>query len=893
MKQSLKSYSFLLSLWLIFAAGVFSQQAASQDPIQKAIVNLYAQILVQPQEKIYVQTDKPYYMNGERIYFRTFLLHASTLKLADWSKYAYVELVSPVDTVVVRQQIRIEDDKMLYGTLDIPETLPEGTYRLRSYTRYLENSGENFYFSRPVFIGDPNTAALNIDEKFTPISDKQVKLELTFKDAATKEVRIPESLKLQQNKGKSTNFENPNNTSGTYEEKFNLNGISAERVILVDYNNGGKSFKKYITIPYLNSFPDISFYPEGGQLVGGKSSRIAFKALLPGAEPATVNGIVYNSKNEQVANFTTAHEGMGTLSFVPSIGEKYYAQCNYKGQTSKVDLPLAKPGSYSLRTDWEADSLAIQVNSELANSSQKYYLLVHHQGIPVYFKPWDFSLSSKRMNKKLFVTGVSHVMLLDSVFRPVSERLVFNNQHDQVEPQINVSQKTLKSREKIDLSVNFKLTPADTIPPSFAISVTDDKDVKLDTTTNIVSEILLSAELKGQITNPSWYFEENPQALAAADLLMLTNGWRRYNVAEALQNNLQKPQVKPEKAQSLSGILKGSFGKAYKKGNVKMSVVGFKYSDIAESDDNGKFQFNNLDFPDSTAYFFMCYNSKGKTDDIMDIRLDPIAYPAVGLPSASLSAFAPTSELADYLAKANRKYLDEKGFRQVNLAEVVVKANRKEAVKRLDNHIPGSDPDQSVSSSNIESTPPSSFDELFSRIPGVNSVIPGEGIKVRNQTAQFVLNGIHLNCTFDELPQYVQLNEIAQLDLFKDVSKTIMFSNSGAPVIAITTWPAGASVKRQLSQLTNRKLIMPLGFQNPVEFYSPKYDTPLSKGSPKADLRSTIYWKPNLQADKSGNSSVSFYSADAETTYTVTVEGFTNSKKLVYSRKNALIQVKK
>ncbi len=883
---------FVLCLWLIVSANIFSQQAANQDPIQKAVVNLYAQILVQPQEKIYVQTDKPYYMNGERMYFRSFLLHASTLKLADWSRYVYVELVSPVDTVVVRQQIRIEEDKMFYGALDIPETLPEGTYRLRSYTRYLENSGEEFYFSRPVFIGDPNTAALNIDEKFTPINDKQVKLELTFKDAINKEVKIPESLKLKQYKGKTTSFENPNNPSGTYDEKFNSDGGPSERMILIDYNSGSKSFKKYIAIPYLNTFPDISFYPEGGQLVGGKSSRVAFKAMLPGAESVKVDGIIYNSKNEQITTFATIHDGMGTFSFVPANGEKYYAQCNYKGLTSKIDLPTAKPDSYSLRTDWETDSLAVQVNSSL-HPTQKHYLLVHHQGIPVYFKPWDFSLSTKRVNKKLFVTGVSHVMLLDSLFRPISERLVFNNQHDQIEPQINVSRKTLKSREKIDLSVNFQITPADTIPPSFALSVTDDKDVKLDTTTNIVSEILLSAELKGQIANSYWYFENDPQALVAADLLMLTNGWRRYNVAEALQNNLQKPQIKPEKAQSLSGILKGRFGKAYKGGKIKMNVVGYKHTDVVESGDDGMFEFSNFEFPDSTAYFLMSYNNKGKADDILDLKLQPIPFPSVNQHSAPLSSFATTNELSDYLAKANRKYLDEKGFRQINLGEVVVKANRRDNIKRFDNHIPGPDPDQFVSSESIENTPPSTFDELFSRIPGVNSVIPGEGIKVRNQTAKFVLNGIPIDCTFDELPQYVQLSEIAQLDLFKDIGKTIMFSSSGNPVIAITTWPPGSMVKRQLAQLTNRRLIMPLGFQNPVEFYSPKYDSVLSKNSTKADLRSTIYWKPNLQTDKSGNSSVSFYSADAETTYSVIVEGFTNSKKLIYSRKNAIIQVKK
>jgi hypothetical protein len=156
----MKRNFILMSLLLVYVA--VATVSASNDSINKALVNLYSQLLVCPQEKIYVQTDRPYYLNGEKLFFRAFLLQASTLKRADWSRYIYTELVSPTDSVLLRQQIRVQDDRMFYEYLKLPETLPEGNYRLRAYTRYMENIGEKFFFSKAIYIADPNASKTNI-----------------------------------------------------------------------------------------------------------------------------------------------------------------------------------------------------------------------------------------------------------------------------------------------------------------------------------------------------------------------------------------------------------------------------------------------------------------------------------------------------------------------------------------------------------------------------------------------------------------------------------------------------------------------------------------------------------------------------------------------------------
>ena len=245
---------------------------------------------------------------------------------------------------------------------------------------------------------------------------------------------------------------------------------------------------------------------------------------------------------------------------------------------------------------------------------QTCYLLIHRRGVPIYLDKWDFAQNEKKWHQNDFQSGVIRILLLTKDLHPISERAVFNNLHDNIEVKTHTAKNSYKPRELVSLDVQL-LNTLDTIPASFALSVTDDKDVKIDTTTNIIAEILLVSELAGRVNNPAQYFKNDKNTVQQADLLMLTNGWRRYHVEEALQGNIQKPQINPEIFQSLSGVLKGKAGRPYKAGKIQMSVIGHNLSEATITDDNGRYLFSNFEFPDSTAYFFLSYTNK-KTEDI-------------------------------------------------------------------------------------------------------------------------------------------------------------------------------------------------------------------------------------------------------------------------------------
>jgi len=134
------------------------------------------------------------------------------------------------------------------------------------------------------------------------------------------------------------------------------------------------------------------------------------------------------------------------------------------------------------------------------------------------------------------------------------------------------------------------------------------------------------------------------------------------------------------------------------------------------------------------------------------------------------------------------------------------------------------------------------------------------------------------------------------VDVYTDLSVTTMYGMSKKDgsrrttyaVIALTTWPPGSQAN--VRESTNTKTILPLGYQKPVEFYSPKYDI-LEAANNLPDLRSTIYWKPNMVINNTQKASVDFYAADAATSYSIVIEGVAPGRKLIYCKRNAYIKV--
>jgi hypothetical protein len=884
----MKNFVFCLFIFCL-SLTVAGQTIGNVSSPDSALANIAAQFAYFPQEKIYMQTDKPYYISGEKIFFRIYLLNAFSNQPANGSRYVYVELINSIDSVSIRQQIRSQKG-LFYGALVLPEDLPQGSYRIRAYTRYMENAGEAFFYTRPVYIADPNAVKLEMETDFEYLNEKQVGVNLRFLDAATQEIQTPDRIPLRLNDGKTVNLKP--DKDGWVHAKFNLPEKMTQRTLYVEYGSGKKLFGEYLQIPFPEETIDVSLYPEGGNIIEGKPCKIAFKALLPDGSAAEISGQLFNSQDELLSEFSSKHDGMGSFVLISQPEEEYYVVCHYQNQSVKVDMPKPKTNTLALQTVWLQERLFVTVNKPDSMPAQKLYLLIHNNGFVTCFKEWNFSKDLLQFDKKTFPTGISHLLLLTENFQPVSERLIFVNSDDHVTAEIFTPKRTYKKRELVKMDVRLNNVSADSIPDNFSISVTDDKDVVIDTTTNILAEILLASELKGYIHNPAYYFQKKDRKVETdADLLMLTQGWNRFNIPEIMRGNFQLPTIAPEISHGFSGIVKGGlFSKPYKNANVTLLLPGNGFFDMKETDEEGRFTFNNFEFPDSMAYVIQALTRKGA--DRVELYLDEITYP-----NTTASRRFPTktvkkseTDFMDYVSKADLKYTYENGMRIINLPEVTVKSTKKKEPKEKNSY--DIDPDYSITEEQLEKFPAIDLANLLIRLPGV--MVSGNKVSIARFSGNsgsgplFVIDGMRLESAEDAM-NMVNVNDVAQIDLIKDGAKLVLYgSGASNGVIEIMTKRGGGVSTRIKYNLTN---ITPLGYQLPVEFYSPKYDTKEAFNNNNPDLRSVIYWNPSVSADVDGKASLDFYTADSPSSYSAIIEGVSPDGKLIYSRIKSVVTV--
>jgi TonB-dependent SusC/RagA subfamily outer membrane receptor len=137
----------------------------------------------------------------------------------------------------------------------------------------------------------------------------------------------------------------------------------------------------------------------------------------------------------------------------------------------------------------------------------------------------------------------------------------------------------------------------------------------------------------------------------------------------------------------------------------------------------------------------------------------------------------------------------------------------------------------------------------------------------------------------------ISINDIGKIDVLKNVSNLAMYGSRGANGVIVIYTKRGEWHSAAIPSF-NIKQPIPLGYQLPVEFYSPKYDTQKSLNNSKPDLRTTVYWKPNVVTDNEGNAKLDFYTADDPATYSVIIEGVSDDGRLIHYCGNSLITVK-
>ena len=539
----------------LFAFAVFAtlgQVWAEGDAMMRFAGNIHQFNELFPQEKVYLQFDNTAYFEGDDIWFKAFVVKSSTLGRTE-SGVLYVDLLSADGVLLQQQKLKIvagqADGRIQlvdYATEQARKLrgirpYPSGYYEIRAYTQYMLNFDPGIIFSRVL-----------------PV------------------------YKTPEQEG---DYSNP--------------------VILWDSTAYSR---KRLPKDKANSV-NVRFYPEGGNLVRDLPCRVAFKAT--DGNGCGIKGtltVLLEDGSKVVAE--SGHEGMGVFDYTP--GRKQAdAMFVYGDRKYRVKLPAVQGNGYTMmaQMDDSNERLNLALNRSLSRREGIIGMTVTCRGELIMFQELALDGSDDKFtfDTDKWPAGVCRIVLFTDQGEVLAARSVYNGNIKYVPPVIDVKADKQRYDAFGKMHLSFQLKGKDGKPfrDRFCISVRDAGDYGTWYSDNLLTDFLLTSDLKGFIHNPSYYFESSDKEhLHNLDLLCMIQGWERYDWEYMTDNRAFQETHRIETSLSLNGIIMSNhiilkdFAKNKVKIYVALSPRTGEYVEYGQyiTDKNGYFGFDTRDF---------------------------------------------------------------------------------------------------------------------------------------------------------------------------------------------------------------------------------------------------------------------------------------------------------
>jgi hypothetical protein len=568
-------------------------------------------------------------------------------------------------------------------------------------------------------------------------------------------------------------------------------------------------------------------FPEGGYLVSGIQSRLAFKAVKRNGDPVDVKGELFED-NVPLLEFSTTHMGMGSFNFTPDKNKKYFIRLSRPAIDTTYLLSEILPEGMTMRlVDRNKDSLSFKIAQNYGLIQSDFYIRVQCRGVV-------YGMTTGKLNRELMIKiplsllpqGIAEVTLFNNRLVPIAERLVYINQDKKLNITAKLSGKTFSQRGKAELKISVKDDNGNPVMANLGVTVFDKLYQNPLDSNNILSHVYLFSQLKGIINNPSFYFNSKNQSRAEAlDLLMLTQGWRKYLWSE---DNLNKFNKEPQQI-----IFDGIMGAVNNPGKKRQSFVIAYSPDIDSSNvlipanPEGVFTVS----PDKLKIWEKNYvylkpfgpngsNLKIKLDDPFETINRIMNFNEISYPIARLSETKKVKQDTSYSI----------GSDVVRIKEVTIKGQKENAIRgkymgtldslaRLDLTQIGQTEDHWVCRYNI-------WDCCIHPAYDRGSTKPIEGKKYRDCNGS--IHVAHYNLPYQELTE------------------------------------EGILKKFNISRVK--------AYYGKREFYKPNYDK--ETGDVRIpDFRNTLLWEPSIFTDTNGEASVNFFCSDINSDFVGRIEG--------------------
>ena len=509
----------LLQALLCAFISVGSVKAGTIDELRMALEQGSA---AQVQEKVYVHTDNQCYFVGDTLWYKAYVVRADDLRPTDMSRLLYVELLSPDGLLVERQTIIISPKGFTCGQFTLRDSLYSGYYELRAYTRWMLNFNVRHHYYRR----DDTWWFYN-------------------KEMAADYFRV---------------------WDGLYSRVF---PVYSKPETPGDYDSRRMYQRPKTRLPRKKKDDLlVKFFPEGGHLVEGVENHVAFEVTDQHGEALAVKGTI-ETDNGQAIDIKTEYMGRGSFLVTPTQ-KRLRARFTWRDKEWSAELPKAEVQGAAFRLDDDGQLTILPHNLP---QDKEYGLSVMCRGRLVHFSPlppeqelWaGLTLSplpsGEGQGVGLLPTGVNELTLFDSDGRIWADRLFFVNHHDH--DSLLITSDILPTHpyspyEKASVEVQLHGVNEST---TFSLAIHDtNTDEPTYDDGNLMTDMLLSTDLRGFVARPAHYFEADDDLHRRhLDLLMMVQGWRKYKWKE-LADTASEMRYKPETTMTIEGAVYKTLG---------------------------------------------------------------------------------------------------------------------------------------------------------------------------------------------------------------------------------------------------------------------------------------------------------------------------------------------
>jgi hypothetical protein len=616
---------------------------------------------------------------------------------------------------------------------------------------------------------------------------------------------------------------------------------------------------------------EVQLFPEGGNLVQGLRSQVAFKVSDQYGRGIAATGQVRNQQGQVLATFTTLRHGLGSFALTPQTGQTYSVQLTLANrQVLQRPLPRVFEQGYVLHlAESSPGQLALSVQASTAQA-EPIYLLAHSRQKTALARQATLvnGQATFLIDKAQLLDGISHFTLFNAARQPLCERLYFQRPTQALALTARPDQARYTTRGKVSVQVAAALPAAATASLSMAVYRLD----SLNTTPNLAIDryLALSSDLPGRVEDPDYYFSATgPEVAAATDHLMLTQGWSRFRWEDVLASPAPTIEFLPE----LNGhLIRGqltplSSGKSCAGVMSYLSVPG-RLIRLSNSLSNkaGQVQFELNDF----------YG----TQDLIaqtDPRQDSTCRLTLLNPFSTRYASAPALAF-DLSTRFQADYARRHLHRQVQ-SVFAGQYQPRFAARRIDSLAFFGSPNETY------------LLDKYTRFQVLEEVlreyVPGVLVRIRK-------DGYHL-MVVDKLSKTVQAESPLVL-----VDGVPMFNTNKLMAInplklrkldvvigryfhGLAVYPGVVSFTTYQGDLDGveldpRALVQQYeGLQPQREFYAPRYATPQDQHSRLPDLRNLLYWNPSISLSGAASQTLEFYTGDQAGRYLVVLQGLSST----------------